>query len=447
MAKIISGMMTGATGKVGNVVYYQKNGKTVARQMSAATYNSKTVQQILQRVIIKTVAANYSRMKDIADHAFEGVKKGADSMARFQSLNAQYFRDRAAEIVNQGMSLDAFVQFTKLGSKKFTPAAIYLSEGTLTQIHPGITAYTGAGSAIATLDVPANSYAALANQYNLRRGDQVTLVTVEKDSYGEYLFKYSRIILDPRTADGDAAPMSSPLIVDGAVGTPSRRNQGIYYYLAYNDAAKQLRWKHINGDVCAVGVIASRKSSTSSWFRSTCKLVLSEEVLGSDKCSLYSAIYAAQSGTTEVYVDDADALYLNNAGTGGSQGSSSASASDTPVSTELELSDIVEFAGVSQSVAGGSVNASVTEDEPFVIRLMGRNMTDENIADITATVNNQPDAEITRERRADGTALLLTFENVTYPALIRVLNNGGVWFNVNASVGSEEITVGGGDEG
>ncbi len=59
-------MMTGATGKIGNVVYYQKNGKTVARQMSSAAYNSKTVQQILQRIIIKTVAANYSRMKDIA---------------------------------------------------------------------------------------------------------------------------------------------------------------------------------------------------------------------------------------------------------------------------------------------------------------------------------------------------------------------------------------------
>jgi hypothetical protein len=232
-------------------------------------------------------------------------------MARFTSLNAAHIREKAAQMVNDGVSLATYAQFTKLGSKKFTPAPVYISEGTLTQIHAGTTEFSAAGSAFATLDVPANTYAALANQYNLKRGDQITFCTVEKDAYGEYLFKYERVILDPRTADGDAAPMSSPLIVDGAFGTPSRRNNGEFFSLAYDSEAKQLRWKSINGDVAAVAVIASRKSG-STQFRSTAKFVLNEAVLGSDKCSLLEAIGAAQAGSTEVYIEEDSALYLNN---------------------------------------------------------------------------------------------------------------------------------------
>ena len=301
----------GANGKIGNKVYYTANGKTIVREVSASNYNSKTVQQILQRVIMKTVMRSYSAMKDIANHSFEGVKTGADCMARFTSLNAAHIREKAAQMVNDGVSLATYAQFTKLGSKKFTPAPVYISEGTLTQIHAGITEFSAAGSAFATLDVPANTYAALANQYNLKRGDQITFCTVEKDAYGEYLFKYERVILDPRTADGDAAPMSSPLIVDGAFGTPSRRNNGEFFSLAYDSEAKQLRWKSINGDVAAVAVIASRKSG-STQFRSTAKFVLNEAVLGSDKCSLLEAIGAAQAGSTEVYIEEDSALYLNN---------------------------------------------------------------------------------------------------------------------------------------
>ena len=334
MAVLSKGDLMGANGKIGNKVYYTANGKTIVREVSASNYNSKTVQQILQRVIMKTVMRSYSAMKDIANHSFEGVKTGADCMARFSSLNVAHIREKAAQMVNDGVSLATYAQFTKLGSKKFTPAPVYISEGTLTQIHPGITEFSAAGSAFATLDVPANTYAALANQYNLKRGDQITFCTVEKDAYGEYLFKYERVILDPRTADGDAAPMSSPLIVDGAFGTPSRRNNGEFFSLAYDSEAKQLRWKSINGDVAAVAVIASRKSG-STQFRSTAKFVLNEAVLGSDKCSLLEAIGAAQAGSTEVYIEEDSALYLNNEANAtsndndseGSNGSSSSSGS------------------------------------------------------------------------------------------------------------------------
>ncbi len=438
MAIIVKGDLMGANGKVGNKIYYTSNGKTIVREISASNYNSKTVQQLLQRVIMKTVVRNYSAMKDIANHSFEGVKVGADSMARFNSLNAAYFRDRAAQIVNEGMSLAAFVQFSKLGSKKFTPAAVYLSEGTLTQIHPGITPFTTAGSAIATLDVPVNTYASLANQYNLKRGDQVTFCTVEKDAYGEYLFKYERLILDPRTEDGDAAPMSSPLIVDNAFGTPSRRNQGEFYYLAYDETAKQLRWKAINGDVCAVAVIASRKSG-STQFRSTSKFVLSEEVLGTDKCSLLEAIGAAQAGATEVYLDEDNALYLNNEGEGGSQGSASQSESDTPVDKTMRIDPAVKFNGVSQDVSGGNVSITASQGQNISVEITGQNIDaakGEAIGD--PHIQGQPDMQVQRTYAEDGTKLTFVLSNFTIPATIRFDYDTEHWFNLAVALPSSD---------
>lgn len=436
MGLIKTGSNLGIQGKVGDRVYYTSNGKTVVRQISAAEYNSKTVQQLLQRVITKTVVNNYSALKDIVNHSFQGVKKGADSMAYFNKINAHYLRDRAAEIVNAGMSLDSFIQFSKLGQKKFVPAALYISEGTLTAVHPSITPFTTAGSAIACLDCPENTYASLANQYNLKRGDQVTLLTVEKDAYGEYLFKYSRIIMDPRDG-GDVAPMSSALIVDNAINKPSRRNEGYFHYLAYDEASHQIRWKGINGDVAAVAVIISRKSGN-DWFRSNAQFLLNEDVIGADKISLLAAIGAAQAGTTEVYIADDDALYLNNAGVGGSEGESESSESDTPVDTNPTVNRVT-INGVEQNVSGG--NVSVATDGQVTINVRGNNLT---TAMFDASVVGQSDATVNKGEGVGQISLIIN--EFTKPATINVTKDGAAWFTLTVTQPSGGGTGDGTDE-
>lgn len=428
MGTLKTGASLGLKGKVGDRVYYTSNGKTVVRQISASEYNSKTIQQILQRVITKTCAVNYSALKDIVNHSFQGIKKGADSMAQFNSLNAHYFRERAAAIVNEGMSLDSFVNFAKLGQSKFVPAAVYVSTGTLVQMHPSITPYAGQGSAIAALACPENTYAALANQYNLKRGDQVTFLTVEKDQFGEYLVKYERIILDPRSGS-DVAPMSSPLIVDNAFGTPSRRNEGDFFYLAYDDTAKEIRWKGIDGDVAAVAVIVSRKVG-SEWFRNNAKFVLNEAVIGADSVSLAAAIAAAQSGTTEVYLDESDPLYLNNAGVGGAEGSANPSESDSPESSTPTIAS-VKIDGVTQNVAGGSV-AITTANSSVMINVNGQNLTTDMF---DAEVVGQAGASVIKGQGAAG--INLSINGITKPATVNVKKDDALWFTLTVNAPSD----------
>lgn len=435
MGKIVTGDMVGTSGKVGNKVYYTSNGKTIVRQTSAAKYNSKTVQQLLQRIIVKTCASNYSALKDIVNHSFQGVKVGADSMAKFNSLNANYLRDRAAEVVNSGNSIDAFIQFSKLGQTKFVPAALYVSTGTLVQMHPSITPFTTQGSAIACLACPANTYAGLANQYNLKRGDQVTFLTVEKDQFGEYIVKYERIILDPRQG-GDVAPMSTALIENSAIKNPSRRNEGSFFYLAYDDNAKQIRWKGIDGDVAAVAVIVSRRVG-SEWFRNNAKLVLNEDVIGDDKVSLGAALADAQRGTTEIYLGEDSEYYLNNAGQGGSEGTSDPAESETPVSSETSFDNTVKLNNVSQNISGGSVGITMSQGQSLTVEITGQNIdaaTGEIVDD--PIVRGQADATVQRTYDSSRTKLTFVISNITIPANIDFNLDGEQWFTVNASLPS-----------
>ena len=134
--------MYGAEGKVGNKVYYRQNGKTVAREV-VTPKNPKTNAQTLQRVIVKQVGKMYAAMKTICDHSFEGVTYGAQSAAKFRKLNANYLRERAAEIVNAGGSLAQFFNFTPISSDKFAPGAAIIAQGQLPKIVPSIEAGSG----------------------------------------------------------------------------------------------------------------------------------------------------------------------------------------------------------------------------------------------------------------------------------------------------------------
>ncbi len=125
--------MYGATGKVGNKVYYRSNGKTVVRE-AVTPKNPKTDLQTIQRVIAAQVGKSYSKLRTICDHSFEGVTNGAQCMAVFRKLNMRYARERAAEIQQSGNSLSQFYNFQPIGSNKWVPGAVILSQGQLDKV-------------------------------------------------------------------------------------------------------------------------------------------------------------------------------------------------------------------------------------------------------------------------------------------------------------------------
>lgn len=375
MAKV-GNVQSGYRGKLDGQCYYKgADGKTVVRKITVPK-NPKTLAQRVQRVITKTVGDNYKVMKALADHSFEGRTMGFECANRFRSLNATRMRERAAYLQEQGVSLYQFYNFAPIGSMNYAPAAMFISEGSLRQVFPTI------GGAIGRLDVAENTYQSVINALGAQRGDQMTFVTIEKDINGVYTFNYSRVILDPRNADG-AAPLSSAFIVENAINCPNSRNAGKFNTLTFESAG--ISFKLTPGTVVGVGIIMSRKADN-KWLRSTCQLVLSEENIGSDLCSLMEA--AESYGAVQLDVESEQ--YLNNAGEGGAEGSSApasggGSASNTPL-----LSNNVTINGASQQIGGGSSNISSLSSFAF----QGQNLTG---ATFKMTKNNGADVQPTSQ--------------------------------------------------
>lgn len=335
-----------ASGKLAGATLYQQNGETVMREVNTNPSNPKTTAQIIQRIIMHTVMGAYSKMKEIVDHSFEGMKKGQDTMSYFMKQNIQFAREKIAEQQAQGVSAYEMYNYAPLGKRGFTPNQYQVSMGSLPTIR--VTLLDPRFTPILS-GFTENTYENVIKTLGLQRGDQLTFLTIGNadtviPSFGVYEFKFARVILDPTNLDGSSAPLSTPFInIDGSINAPSVRNEGDFKF-TFN-AAKQIEFHFAewNYQHCvAATCIASRKSSDGTWLRSTQYLVYApgEGVT----YSLQDCIDAATAGvTTPVYT--ANAQYLNNAGTG--------NGNETSISNDPE--EVVEPSVSSVSVAGNSL--------------------------------------------------------------------------------------------
>lgn len=298
--------LNGAKGKVAGTTIYQSNGETVMRVINRSVKNPRTTAQLIQRIITKTVAKQYSAMKEICDHSFEGVTAGANTMAKFRSVNNTLLRERIAAAQQAGDTFAEIFNFIPLKTNKFIPVGVQLSEGSLPRINA-----IGAGEI--EMDTT-NTYENVINSLGLERGDQLTFIGVYKDTNNNYSFKFARVILDPREADGTAAPLSTAFVGDKGINKPSFRNEGTIVQIGFNVAS--LGFTLSTDTAVAAAVIASRKVNN-VWLRSTETLAMASGALGADdNISLQEALDLAIQGT-EIYTDSQ--RYLNNAGVGGPQ--------------------------------------------------------------------------------------------------------------------------------
>jgi hypothetical protein len=304
--------MYGATGRVGNKTYYRVNGKTVSREI-VTPKNPKTDAQTIQRVIAAQVGKSYNKFRNIVDHSFEGVTNGFNSMNNFRKLNMRKIRERATEIQQGGSSLAQFYNFQPVGSTKWVPGPLILAQGQLRKIVPQIGLNTS-GVYIGAIAIEGNTYGDVINALGAKRGDQLTFIGVCKFN-DEYQVNVARIILDPRNADGSGAPLSTAFVTNGAIVSPSWKNDGSFDLIGVRGS--DLEFKVGPGVQVACAVIASRKSGE-DWLRSNANLVVSEEACGNDLCSLWDAMAASYQNSS---LDLESEHYLNNAGVGGGQGS------------------------------------------------------------------------------------------------------------------------------
>lgn len=295
-----------ARGKVGSLVFSRQNGKQVTRSKAESVKNPQTEKQVVQRIILNTIAQAYSRMSAITDHSFEGKVSAAENMAAFMKRNMNDLRAKIAKAVAEGSSYDEIFNFAPIGSANFVYNDLVISMGAMPKVPvQSVTSGTGA----LTGAIAANTYQAVIDAFGLQRGDQLTFVNIVEDAMGTKYFYFSRVILDPRDANGDALPLSTEFISGNAIVSPSPKNEGTFAALSFS--ASGITFAIGNTDVKAAAVIASREKGDGTWSRSEASLILDPNAIEEsiDVCSLQAAIDAFDG--SDIGLDNAK--YLNNA--------------------------------------------------------------------------------------------------------------------------------------
>ena len=295
--------LKGATGKLAGTTLYKDSstGETVAREVVTPA-NPKTDKQLIQRVVMHTVASSFAKMKEIVDHSFEGFKKGRDTQSYYAQQNIMWLRRRISQQLQvAGATLEDVYGFLPLKEKGFVVNEYQVSMGSLPRVQAKWGDQDGVVAAITE-----NTYQAVINALNLQRGDQLTFLVLYEQGYNNMGFRFARVILDPTNADGTSAALSSAFLTDGAINLPSVRNEGS---LTYSIDATGLHFNFGDEPIYGVAVIVSREADNGKWLRSTEYLA----VEGVEGANLQMCIDAAKAGTTTA-ISMPNAVYLNNAG-------------------------------------------------------------------------------------------------------------------------------------
>lgn len=351
-----------ARGKVGDLVFSRSNGQQVVRSRAAVVKNPKTESQMIQRILLNTVAQGYSKLRAIVNHSFEGVQEGQKSMSEFMRRNLDKLRSGVAQAVANGNDYSAIEPVTPVGMNFFSPQAFVVAVGSMPELAPEFIS-----SSTATVDLKGTTYKAIIDGLGLQRGDQLTFLSVRSTGGQNSLFDYVRVILDPTNADGTEADINSLFISGGAINLPSPRNQGEFGTLSIDDNGVISYVLGVqNAAVMASGIIVSRRSTDGTWRRSNASLVINNRNYGLVGYDLDSALQLSEQQSLGALSD----LYLNNAGTG-----RLAATGQTSLETTTANGTPVELVGLT-TVAVAGVNftkALATDGDSYYIRYDNEN--------------------------------------------------------------------------
>ena len=297
-----------ARGKVGDLVFSRVNGQQVTRARAAVVKNPQTEAQMIQRILLNTVIQAYSRMSEICDHSYEGVQTGQKSMSAFMRKNLNQLRTFVASERESGHFFDEIYSFSPLGSNQFAMNEYIIATGTLPAVTTSVDASLGGIVAI-TASGASLTYADVINSLGLQRGDQLTFIIQEAWSDGRAAFKFARVILDPRDADGNELSLDTLFLTGTAINQPNSKNET--EEITFNYTNSQLRFYFEQGTSFGAAVIVSRQRTDGTWLRSNTSIVLEDAMPYSliSNYTLQECLDAAAAGS----LDLVNARYLNNA--------------------------------------------------------------------------------------------------------------------------------------
>ena len=184
-SKSFFGLRRGSTKSLTFQVF---NGKQVTKDRVESVKNPRTPAQMDQRMLMKTVGAAYSAMREIVDHSFQGYTYGMQNMSHFLSVNA----DKLRSWLNNPAVDPRFVSY---GESYLVANPWKISEGTASHILLKPTAAQASGSLAVTLsDSVTGDFTAskFFDMLGISVGELCTICFIYQDYNGEANFAFVR---------------------------------------------------------------------------------------------------------------------------------------------------------------------------------------------------------------------------------------------------------------
>lgn len=316
------------SGSTKNFTFSELNGQQITKERVYKVKNPRTLQQMRQRMVMATVSAAYSYLKEICDHSFEGFGVGSPCMSEFMRLNLDALKGKAQNDA-------AVVAFNAYQDKNINPVPFMVSKGTLNEIIPTI------ADGKLSWSTPKNDadtttaegiYAALG----LNQGDLVTFILCGGDFINNAALAFAPQPLAITRLHADKQGAVSSLADAFTVESNNQGNINVDFSLGSNIVFEAHCDKLVMG-----AVIISRKAAD-KWLRSNATMVL--------KAGIPTTTVSRQLATYPVERD----LILN--GSGLAKGNSTSSLPKPSLS--------LSASSVSISTQGGTANAPTLSGAP-----------------------------------------------------------------------------------
>lgn len=323
------------SGSTKNFTFSELNGQQITKERVYKVKNPRTLQQMRQRMVMATVSAAYSYLKEICDHSFEGKGVGSPCMSEFMRVNLDALKASAQNDA-------AKIAFNAYQDKNINPVTFIVSQGSL----PALNVTLGSGTLVLHCKADNADTATAESIYNamgIKAGDLLTFLQIEgteatgKD--GSYTFNPNPLSIIRLHADktGAVSQMREAFTVES-------NNVG-EFNVDFDKDSEEIRIS-TDGNTFVGAVIWSRKNAD-KWLRSTSMLVLEEAI---------DVTVARQLATYPVERD----LILN--GSGLAKGSTSSSLPKPSLSLSTSTVSISTEGGTANppTLTGAPAGATVT---------------------------------------------------------------------------------------
>ena len=316
------------SGSTKNFTFSELNGQQITKERVYKVKNPRTLQQMRQRMVMASVSAGYSYLKEICDHSFEGFGVGSPCMSEFMRVNLDALKTKA-------QNDSAVVAFNAFQDKNINPVPFVVAKGSLDEIVPTI-ADGKLSWSTAKNDADTTTAEGIYAALGLNQGDLVTFILCGGDFINNAALTFAPQPLAITRLHADKQGAVASLADAFTVESNNQGNINVDFSLGSNIVIEAHCDKMVMG-----AVIISRKAAD-KWLRSNATLVV--------KTGIPSTNVSRQLATYPVERD----LILN--GSGLAKGSSTSSLPKPSLSLPFNSTTI--------TTPNGSMNAPRVEGRP-----------------------------------------------------------------------------------